>query len=572
MALIQPIIDLVDILAQQGLTHAVVCPGSRSAALTLAFARNPAIHTTVSIDERSAGFIALGMAVELQKPVALICTSGTAAYNFAPAVAEAFFQRTPLLVITADRPAEWIHQHDGQTIYQREIFGKHVKASLEFPADTQHADSVWFANRISNEAYLAARTFPMGPVHLNVPVREPFYPEADEVFRPGDRNRVVGRLQEVPSLAIEDWHFLQDEWEKAENVLIAAGQGLYSPQLSATLNAITEEWEVPVLGDVTANLGGHADFISLQDVLLQSEGATELVPDLLITFGQSFLSKKFRQFVRKHPPRQHWHIGRETLLIDSLQSLTLQIPVEPAFFFRKMFEDIDYKQRFTEEEEAYDSGYKREWLARERLAARIVSEHSTSHALTDLAAMRHIVELLADDARVHLGNSMPVRYGNLLQRLGLRQLVWANRGTSGIDGCVSTAIGAALVASKEIVLFVGDVSFLYDRNGFLIERLPENLRIVVLNNGGGNIFRMIDGPARQPELERFFETRHHFTAQATAQDAGIRYLHASNPAELLEASGQFRSVPGPVILEIMTDPDENKKVLAQINHRYRSEA
>lgn len=570
MAVIQPLIDLVDILAKQGLTHAVICPGSRSAAITLSFARNTAIETIVSIDERTAGFLALGMAVEQNRPVALVCTSGTAAYNFAPAVAEAFFQGIPLIIITADRPKEWVHQQDGQTIYQNGLFGHHVKISREFATDNIHPDSIWFANRLSNEIYLSANTFPKGPVHLNVPIREPFYPQPDEVFEHGKGNRIIGRLPFEANLPVESWHQLQSLWEDSDRILIAAGQGYASGELQAALGVITDEWGIPVLGDVTSNLGQHPDFISLQDLILQPEEREALKPELLITFGQSFLSKQFKNFIRKNPPLHHWHIGQDVQVIDSFQTLTLQVPVDPTFFFRKIFEDIDYKH-FVENAGDTNDEYKQSWLRREYVAARVVNEQLTKNlsVLDDLTCVHKAVSSVESEVLLHLGNSMPVRHANLLKRLGLSQNVWANRGTSGIDGCVSTAIGAALASpDKKIVLIVGDVSFLYDRNGFLIDQLPGNLKVVVLNNGGGNIFRMIDGPRKQPELERFFETHHRFTAESTATAAGVTYLKVTTSVELDSVVAQFTQTDGTVILEFFTDKEENKRVLDQIRLTY----
>lgn len=570
MAVIQPIVNLVDLFAQHGLTHAVICPGSRSAALTLAFARHKAITTIVSIDERSAGFIALGLALELRRPVAVVCTSGTAAYNFAPAVAEAYFQQTPLLVLTADRPQEWVHQQDGQTIYQAGLFGKNVKKSFELPSDTTHPDSAWYANRIANDVFLSADTLPKGPVHLNVPVREPFYPSAGEVWMPDPANRLIGRLEPRYTLAVENWHMLQEEWEETDRILIAAGQGMFSREIHETLSRITEEWEIPVIGDITANLGNHPDFITMQEVFLSGDiPKPSLQPDLLITFGESFLSKRFKNFIRKNPPRRHWHIGAGTHLIDSFQSLTLSVPVDPAFFFGKMLEDIDYK-RFLEQNEATNDSYKQEWLKDEYLAARIVSEQINKNLtlLDDLSIIYYLISELPEATFLHLGNSMPVRHANLLRRLGLRQNVWANRGTSGIDGCVSTAIGCALASSKPVCLIVGDVSFLYDRNGFLLDNFPQNLKIVVLNNGGGNIFSLIEGPRDQPELGRFFETRHNFTAKATAVDAGITYDEIRQPAELEKTIRKFVESKGPALLEIFTDPGENRRVAEQIKSSF----
>ena len=290
---------------------------------------------------------------------------------------------------------------------------------------------------------------------------------------------------------------------------------------------------------------------------------------MLVTYGQSFLSKKFRNFIREFPPRAHWHIGASNHLIDSLQSLTLRIPVEPAFFFKKMLEDIDFKC-FVENREIADSTYKTEWLNADWLAARIVNEQLSANltSLDDLTSVKDLVFKLPEEALVHLGNSMPVRYANLLRRLGLNQKVWANRGTSGIDGCVSTAIGAALASESPVYLIVGDVSFLYDRNGFLLADFPQNLKIMILNNGGGNIFRIIDGPNRQPELETFFETKHTFTARATASDAGLAYWEVRNRDQLPMVMDEFIAHEGAAILEVYTDPNVNKKILIEIQKAF----
>jgi 2-succinyl-5-enolpyruvyl-6-hydroxy-3-cyclohexene-1-carboxylate synthase len=199
--IIQPILDLVSLCAKKGIKNAILSPGSRCAPISLAFARHPDIHARTVSDERSAAFIALGMAQQHEKPVALVCTSGSAAYNYAPAIAEAFFQQIPLLVITADRPPEWIDQWDGQTIRQAEIFGKHVKGFFSFPDEFGHPDKIWHANRLANEAINLACEYPAGPVHINIPLREPFYPETGEEFDFNQEIRCIETLK-IPSFRV----------------------------------------------------------------------------------------------------------------------------------------------------------------------------------------------------------------------------------------------------------------------------------------------------------------------------------------------------------------------------------
>ena len=565
MAVLQPLIDLVELCRLHGVTRAVVCPGSRSAALTLALARNPHIECTVVMDERAAGFIALGMAQQLRKTVVLVCTSGSAAYNFAPAVTEAFFQHIPLLVLTADRPNEWIHQNDGQTIYQNGLYGRHVKAAYELPADYSHPDVVWFINRSVNEALLTTLENPPGPVHINVPIREPFYPQENEELIPSQNVRKVERYNSEPSLSSEVWHALLDEWEDTERILVAVGQYAPGGTLSNLLVKLTEEFQIPVLGESLANLGVHESGLTRQDLILTNSDQSFLQADLLITVGQSFISKKFKEFIRQNPPRRHWHISEELHLIDPFQTLTRQIAVSPEYFFSKLIEDLDYLHFVQHDEGGQDEAYLDTWVRAENQIKRELARFFENlTAFTDLTAVWFLLENMKSPAQLHVANSMPVRYLTMLG-VDLQEVeVYANRGTSGIDGCVSTAVGAAMISPLPIYLLVGDVAFFYDRNGLLLTNLPANLRIVLLNNSGGTIFRMIDGPAAQPELESYFETRHAYTAQRTADDSGIQYFAVETREDLQREWARFDEAEVPSLLEIKTDPVLNTQVFKQL--------
>ncbi|MCF2491331.1 2-succinyl-5-enolpyruvyl-6-hydroxy-3-cyclohexene-1-carboxylic-acid synthase [Dyadobacter sp. CY347] len=571
MAILQPLVDLAAICYAQGVRHVVVSPGSRSAALTLAFTRFGRFTMHVCMDERSAGFIGLGIAQQTGVPVVLICTSGSAVYNFAPAVSEAFFQQIPLVVLSADRPKEWLHQYDGQTIYQSEIFGKHIKRSFEFSADYGHADVKWAINRISNEAVTLAATAPMGPVHINVPIREPFYPSIGDEMVPSANLKVIDRQATQKILAPEVWNALLDEFEEYPKILIAAGQHLPDHELSEVLAKISEEWDIPVLADTIANVSG-ARIIRNHDLFVAGKNAGQLVPDLLITFGLSFISKDFKQFIRKNPPRAHWHIGEDAFLADPTQSLTRTIPVSPQYFFRNLFEKIDYQLFVQNADPETDSSFLWNWAANNDLSGQIrPSVNLNLSKLSDLTSLDFLFRSTDRVYQLHVANSMSVRYVNVLD-LGINiRSVFCNRGTSGIDGCVSTAIGAALVNGEETLLIVGDVAFMYDRNGLLINALPQNLKIVVINNAGGNIFRMIDGPSGLPEIETYFETRHAFSAKRTCEDSSIAYFSCTEPASLEDSIKAFLENKGISMLEIFTDPYENEKVWKELRRLGREQ-
>ncbi|MCE7060386.1 2-succinyl-5-enolpyruvyl-6-hydroxy-3-cyclohexene-1-carboxylic-acid synthase [Dyadobacter sp. CY343] len=572
MAILQPLIDLASVCFAHGVRHVIVSPGSRSAALTLAFVRHRGFQMHTCMDERSAAFIGLGIAQQLNMPVVLICTSGSAAYNFAPAVAEAFFQHIPLVVLTADRPKEWQHQLDGQTIYQSDVYGRHVKQSHEIAPDYQHKDVQWAINRIVNEALISASSKPCGPVHINIPIREPFYPLETDLFEPSEQIRIIEKVKTTATLSTEMWHQIIDELEDGGSVLIAGGQARFDQELSESLEKIAEEWGIPVLGDCISNLKLKAHFIGSHDLFLGSENAAQLRPDLLITFGLSFLSKEFKQFIRRNPPKQHWHIGETAVLPDPMQALTRNIPVDPAYFFKELFERVDYQQFVQHTDFDSLSFNSAKWDALEANSTTSVVKYITNlNTLNDLTSIDCIFKFLNTGCQLHVANSMAVRYVNTLRFDNQIGEVFANRGTSGIDGCVSTAIGAARVNNLPTLLIVGDVAFLYDRNGLLAPPLPDNLKIVVLNNGGGNIFRMIDGPGALPEMEEFFETRHSYTARRTCEDSGISYFSVKDLPSLEEILKLFLQAPKISLIEIFTDPYENERVWKGLKATVRSD-
>jgi 2-succinyl-5-enolpyruvyl-6-hydroxy-3-cyclohexene-1-carboxylate synthase len=568
--LLQPIINLVDILARKGVKNAIISPGSRNAPLTIALVRHPEIATKSISDERSAAFIALGMAQNLKAPVAICCTSGSAAYNYAPAVAEAFFQEIPLIILTADRPKEWIHQHDGQTIYQTDIFGKHVKQSFEIGADYTHPDSVWHIERTINHAINLANAVPKGPVHINIPLREPFYPAENEDIVSGRDCRVMEVLPTETTLTKETWRSLLNDFQNFDRVLIAGGQAEFDEQLSSVLAKLQEEFGIVCLGDSISNVGFQA--ISKHDIFLKPE-SENLKPELLITYGKSFISKGFKTFLRKHRGFEHWHLQTGDHLIDTFQSLTKILPLKPVDFFTKLYKDLDFEQ-FKNGEEERDEQFKKDWFSLETKATiyleRFFEEAIHDGNLNEFKAVKLILDALPANSQLHLANSMAVRYANYVGVAPEKGIeVFANRGTSGIDGCVSTAVGAALSTGKSVYLLVGDVAFFYDRNGLWNQYLPNNLRIILLNNHGGGIFRMIDGPSKQPELDHYFETVQSMNAENTAKDAGLDYFHVSNNETLESVMNEFINPTGKSkLLEIETDSVKNAVIFKQFKNGF----
>jgi 2-succinyl-5-enolpyruvyl-6-hydroxy-3-cyclohexene-1-carboxylate synthase len=545
--IIQPILDMVALCAAKGITNAILSPGSRCAPISLAFARHPAIHARTISDERSAAFIALGMAQQLEQPVVLVCTSGSAAYNYAPAVAEAFFQQIPLLVITADRPAEWIDQWDGQTIRQANIYGKHVKGSFDFPDEFSHQDKVWHANRICNEAINLANTFPAGPVHINIPLREPFYPEAGEDYT-FPQVRQIEHLEPIPVLSGTIRSQLQEKTKHFKRVLIVPGQQKPDADLQAILDRIAGEMKAVVVTDTISNLQS-GQTISFHDHFIGNPEFSELLkPDLVISFGKSIISKNLKLFLRKSKA-SHWHIVPQGYTPDTFQALHAVIQSEPESVLEILEETLTANQSYAEDWKAFDQKIRKQLPA-------IMAEA----AFGEYQALHHVIQKLPPQAKLHVANSMSIRYVNFL---GPRpQEIICNRGTSGIDGSNSTAVGCVFTTKDPVVLITGDMAFFYDRNAFWHNYPMNNLRIILLNNHAGGIFRLIDGPARQPELEEYFETKQALTAEKLAEEYKMEYFQVKEREELEEVlSTFFEKSLHPKILEIITDSPKNAAIL-----------
>lgn len=579
--ILQPILNIAEICAQKNLTQVILSPGSRCAHLTLAFVRHPQIKTYTITDERSAAFIALGMAQQSNAPVALVCTSGSASLNYAPAIAEAFYQNIPLVVFTADRPPEWIDQLDGQTIRQQNIYGQHVKASYQLPVDYTHPDAVWHIERLVNEAINVAQGNQAAPVHINIPIREPFYPSSDEKVSFDHRVKIIQVIPQQATLNKPTWNQLLDQWDASEKKLIVAGQHPYDDHLLKALNHLQQDFNIPIVGDLISNTHSLEKSIKYHDTFLgqATNSPASFCPELLITYGKSLISKSLKLLLRKHRPRFHWHIGTEDIVADTFQALTHHIPVKPTYFFNQLFSDLDFMNLLDSEQDE-DNAYALRWKEHNIQAGRHVAQFDfTAFDFSEFEAIRQVMSYLPEASLLHLANSMTVRYANFI---GLERFstsphpgaeVFANRGTSGIDGSVSTAVGAALAEPlRTVTLITGDLAFFYDRNGLWNNYLPPNLRIVLLNNHAGGIFRIIKGPKEQPELEEYFETRQSLNAQNTARDFHLGYHLIKDRQTLQQQLDSFFDTSKQAkLLEIETTSENNAEVLKQFKESYKNE-
>lgn len=541
----EPIFNIAEICHNLGVCDAVLSPGSRNAPLIVSFNRHPKIETYVVNDERSAAFIALGMAQKSKLPVAIAATSGSAAYNYAPAVAEAYFQQIPLIVFTADRPQEWIDQRDGQTIYQQNIFGDHVKKSFQCPVDIDNPDVAWHFERIISDAINLAQDGAKGPVHINIPFREPFYPKLNE--KPNYISaKTILKTNSAKHLPESELSHILDEWNRFNKKLIVVGQHELSTELLLILGELKTKKNIPVIGDIISNTHPIPDIIKSHDIFIDSldnRSSIALRPDLLITFGKTVLSKGLKNYLRKYKPKAHWHIQQDGMVADTFQSLTRIISVAPIVFFNNIRELVK-KNHFD---------YSKTWLDHQKISKDFSKDFHRKEAFNEFTAVDTILTNLPVSCDIHLSNSMVVRYASII---GLSHTykeieLFCNRGTSGIDGSTSTALGSALKSKKITLLITGDMAFFYDRNAFWHHHIPDNLRIIVLNNHGGGIFDLIDGPEKLPEKEKFLITKQDLKAKNLAEEFGLKYYHCTSFDELSDQLNDFWVKDGQAkILEI----------------------
>lgn len=538
------LLHLTEIMSQRGYHHLVISPGSRNAPIVTVFANRPEFKCYTIVDERSAAFFALGMAQQSGQPVAVACTSGTAVLNYAPALAEAFYQRIPLLVLTADRPVEWVDQGDGQTIRQRDAFGPHVKLSVELPQAPQNNDDLWYNDRLISKAMNALLYPAPGPVHINLPFSEPLY---GFDHRLESMPKDVQMLQPEAVLGNDIQNELASLWIKSNKKLVLVGQHSPDRELEKLLARLAQRKDVVVLTETTSNVFDAAFISCIDRCLAVTQEKEQFRPDLLLTLGGPIVSKRVKSFLRKSPIITHINLDVADPEMDTYQKLTHALKVTPVLALAFFAAQADVSQ----------SNFSALWQQASSCASTLHQTFIESHPYSDLTIFDKIVQSVPAYFDLQLANSTPVRYAQLFD-WPFQHRFDANRGTSGIDGSLSTAAGAAMVSGKPTLLISGDLGFLYDSNGLWNKHLPHHLKVIVINNGGGGIFRFIEGPAKTGFLEPFFEARHRQSAEYIAKAFGVTYFSASDATSLDAILPLFFEAEGATcLLEIHSPPEES---------------
>ena len=539
----QGIKNIPEICARQGVKKVIIAPGSRNAPLIFAFTAQTELECLSMIDERSAAYFALGIALQTGEPVALVCTSGTAVLNFAPAIAEAYYQNLPLLVFTADRPAEMIDQADGQTLRQANIYANYIKGSFDLPVDSTLDVDLQFSDRQVSQAIDTAISYPQGPVQINVPMREPIYTALPEKH---SFPKVFKTLESVTLPATEHLEKLKNQWTAFPKKMVVFGVYSKNEKLNTLANQLANEPDVVVIAENLTNISGERIITRPESFFssLSAEEKANFKPDLLITIGHSSICKQLKLFLREFQAAAHWQLESSLPYIDTYQCLDLIIPGSAVEILNKM--------PFGKTKSSYSEVFQ----SQNELITKRHDAFIANAPLSDMSAVTNLLKLAPKNTTLHLANSTSVRWTQLFPtREDLTY--FCNRGTSGIDGSLSTAAGFAYASKQPTVFLTGDLSFIYDSNGLWNNYIGDNLKIIVLNNNGGNIFRFIGDKQLMERSLDFFTTPHKVNIKSLVEAYGLDYLACDKDEELVESIESLFKANKATVLEVFTDSDLN---------------
>ena len=556
----------------------VISPGSRNVPLAIGFASNKKFNCYSIVDERSAAFFALGLSQKSKKPTILICTSGSALLNYYPAVAEAYYSEIPLIILSADRPEYKINIGDGQTINQSNVFEKNILYSNSLKQDCSHATEEIIKSNLQkivndeadfskieklqksiqkNNEEIIEIAFnlsinKMQPVHLNVPMEEPLYE-----FNDSPSISVKVKKKTERKLSLTDLDNFYKSINKASKIMILIGVSDGNILSKKSIQKINSCSSIIVMKEHTSNVFNES-FISNIDRLigpieLHSNSDflfDELSPEIVISLGGMIVSKKIKSFLRNYKPQKHFHIGNN-ISKDSFYSGVEHINTTA----KKFFENIDLNKS--------DSKYFEKWNQLDNSKLDLHNRYMKVINFSDLKVFEILTNWIPKKYVVQVANSTPIRYFQLFD-LKNKNMMFANRGTSGIDGSTSTAIGSSVQNDSPVLLVTGDLSFFYDVNALWNNHIPKNFRIIIINNSGGGIFKILPGFKENNLFSEFIETQHNLSARLIAKMFNFNYTRVSTKFGLnLYLRTFFKNSKKPKILEIKTSSVKSTKILKE---------
>ncbi|MFV0540002.1 MAG: 2-succinyl-5-enolpyruvyl-6-hydroxy-3-cyclohexene-1-carboxylate synthase [Aestuariibaculum sp.] len=565
---------VTELCKAKGIKHIVISPGSRNAPLTIGFTSNEYFKCYSIVDERCAAFFALGLAQQLQEPTAVVCSSGSALLNYYPAVSEAFYSDIPLVVLSADRPKHLIGIGDGQTIVQKNVYKNHILYSANLKLDLSEKQENKrdeppiiknFENRLERflglqkdiqtyneeEINKAINTAieKKGPVHINIPFNEPLYKTVEDlsvfpkVIQPAEPSEIIE--ENILEACLKQWH-------SATKKMVLVGVNHPNSIEEKWLKILAEDNSVVVFTETTSNLHNDNFFPSIDQIIaaLNEDEQQKLSPDILLTFGGLIVSKKIKVLLRKFQPKQHWHIG-EKGGNDTFFCLKQHIKTTPNIFFKAFLPKVV----------RVSSVYYNIWKTVKSYRLQKHREYLEKVPYSDFQVFSQTLKAIPDSYVLQVGNSSAIRYTQLFS-INKTVEVFCNRGTSGIDGSTSTAIGCAVANVKPTVFITGDISFFYDSNALWNNYIPNNFRIILINNSGGGIFRILPGHKNTENFDTYFETKHQLTAEHLCKMYGFQYETANNVTDLNTIFKTFYNPANtPKLLEVFTPSRINDRVL-----------
>ena len=564
---------VVQLCKAKGISRIVLSPGSRNAPLTIGFTYDDFFNCYSIVDERCAAFFALGIIQQLNEPVVVVCTSGSALLNFYPAVAEAFYSDLPLVVLSADRPKYLVGIGDGQTINQKDVYKNHILYFANLKQDINEDEesnknselpifksfenklekilglqkSIQQENELEINKGLNTAIIQKGPVHLNIPFDEPLYDMVDDIS--------VKPSNIPPDLKddiLEDIDRFKDIWKASKKKMILIGVNQPNSIDQSIIDLLALDESIVVFTETTSNLHHDNFFPSIDKVLapLSKSELLELQPDILLTLGGMIVSKKIKAFLREYKPKEHWHIDPKKAN-DTFFCLSHHFKVDVNSFFKELI--LQTLQ--------INSDYRNYWQNKMKRRREMHDSYLLQIPFSDFKVFDAVLNSIPNDSLIQVGNSSAIRYTQLFD-LNRTVKLYCNRGTSGIDGSTSTALGSSVVSGVQTIFITGDLSFFYDSNALWNNYIPKSFRIIVVNNGSGGIFRILPGHKNTSNFDTYFETKHGLTAQHLCEMYDFEYNIAKNEDQLKNQLASFYTTSNkPKLLEVFTPRTINDGVL-----------
>lgn len=536
---------IIALMKKWGIRHCVLSAGSRNVPFVHSVEEDPYFQCYSVVDERSAGYFALGLAQELNEPVVISCTSSTATCNYWPPVAEAYYQGVPLIVLTSDRDPAMLGQWEDQMIDQVGMYDRHVKMSVNLPIIDNKADEI-YCQRLINEAFLEMGHHGSGPVHINIPMKS--YNNSFNIKELPEVTRFMRYSVNSPE---EAWIEKIKKLKEAKRILVTCGQNSYvSPKLREEIKCFFEKYNSAIIVDYMSNMDfseGINTTICMEARYVTTKKMKELLPDIVISFGGNIFSGIKEQLRKFAGDFEHWLIQEDGRVVDLYKSITTIFECTPEYFF-------SYCNKLASQNEN-DKNYFNQF--KQYADSVEIPEFEWSHVY----AIKEVVEKIPSQSLLHLSINDSIRITNFFKlQSGIK--TYANIGTHGIDGCLSTFLGQAIATEKPSYLIIGDLAFFYDMNAIRLRHIGKNVHILLINNEGGSEF-YFNRMWKNEASDLHTTARHHTQAEGWVKSNNFIYLSAHDKESLNESLKEFmrNDLESPVFLEVFTEMKRDSEII-----------